>query len=107
MQIILPLEKWLHPLQQTLGFRTYTLMVVGAGFGLVIVLCGLLVLLFPKYSFFVLKNLRRNLLRTVLASMAIMVLALVVTLVWSILVPLDAVMTEKTTDFKVVASVCW
>ncbi len=107
MQIILPLEKWLHPLQQTLGFRTYTLMVVGAGLGLVIVLCGLLALLFPKYSFFVLKNLRRNLLRTVLASMAIMVLALVVTLVWSILVPLDLFMTEKTSDLKIVISERW
>jgi putative ABC transport system permease protein len=107
MRFIAPLENSLHSLQLTLGFRTYTFLVVGVGLALVIVVCGLLWLLFPKSASFILKNLRRNLLRTVLAGMAIMVLALVVTLVWSILVPLDAVMTEKTSDFKVVVSERW
>ena len=107
MRNIAPLENSLHNLQLLLGFRTYTLVVVGAGLALVTLVCGLLWALFPKYASFVLKNLSRNKLRTMLSGMAIMVLALVVTLVWSILVPLDAFMTEKTTDFKVVVSERW
>jgi putative ABC transport system permease protein len=107
MRYVAPLENYLHFLQQVLGFRTYTLVVVGAAFGFVVIACGLLWLLFPKYASFVLKNLFRNKLRTILAGMAIMVLALVVTLVWSILVPLDAFVTEKTSDFKVVVTERW
>jgi putative ABC transport system permease protein len=56
---------------------------------------------------FIFKNLGRNLLRTVLAGLAVMVLALVVTLVWSILVPLDLMMTEKTSDFKLIVTDRW
>jgi len=107
MRYVAPLENYLHFLQQVLGFRTYTLVVVGAALGFVVIACGLLWLLFPKYASLVLKNLFRNKLRTILAGMAIMVLALVVTLVWSILVPLDAFVTEKTTDFKVVVTERW
>ena len=48
----------------------------------------------------ILKNLRRNLVRTVLSALAIVVLVFVVTLVWSVLAFLDAVTAEKAKDFK-------
>jgi putative ABC transport system permease protein len=107
MRYLAPLETHFRSLQQTLGFRVYSARMVGASIGIVVLLCIVLWLLFPRYTSFVLKNLRRNLLRTVLAGLAVMVLALVVTLVWSILVPLDVVMTEKTSDFKVVITERW
>jgi putative ABC transport system permease protein len=107
MHYLAPLETYFHSLQQTIGFRAYSARMVVSAAATVVVLCVLFWFLFPKYGSFVLKNLRRNLLRTTLAGLAVMVLALVVTLVWSILVPLDAFMTEKTSDFKVIVTERW
>src|SRR5271169_3340993 len=53
------------------------------------------------------KNLRRNLLRTSLTYLAVFVLVVVVTLVWSVLYYLDDLMTEQSKDIKVVVSEKW
>jgi putative ABC transport system permease protein len=51
---------------------------------------------------FVLKSMRRNLLRTVLTGLATMVLVLVVSVVWSVLKFVDDITTEKSKDFKAI-----
>jgi putative ABC transport system permease protein len=63
--------------------------------------------LFRKYVSFVFKSVRRNLLRTALTGMAVMVLVFVVTLVWSLLVFLDVVMTEQSKDLKAIVTERW
>src|SRR5207245_9796454 len=102
-----PLERLLRHLNQTLGFKPPSTLVIGVFLAVVLLVIGITILIFPKYSSFIYKSLRRNFLRTTLASMAIMVLAFVVTLVWSILIPLDAAMTEQTKDFKAIVSERW
>ncbi|MFN0053575.1 MAG: ABC transporter permease [Planctomycetales bacterium] len=54
-----------------------------------------------RYVSIILKNVRRNLLRSTLTSLGTMVLVLVVTLVWSVLSFIDEQTTEKANDFKV------
>lgn len=58
------------------------------------------------FQFFklILKNLRRNLLRTILTSLGTMILVLVVTGVWSILDFIDRQTAEKADDFKVLVT---
>src|SRR5216684_1954275 len=107
MRYLWPLERLLRHWNQTIGFKPPSTMVIGVFFAVVLLAIGVTILIFPKYSGFIYKSLRRNFLRTALASMAIMVLAFVVTLVWSILIPLDAAMTEQTKDFKAIVSERW
>jgi putative ABC transport system permease protein len=57
-----------------------------------------------KYLFIIIKNVRRNMLRSTLTSMGTMVLVLVVTLVWSVLSYIDEQTTEKANDFKVLVT---
>lgn len=56
---------------------------------------------------FVIKSLQRNLLRTILTSMATAVMVLVVTMVWSILSFLNAVTAEKSKNFKAIVTERW
>src|SRR5579859_5274932 len=49
---------------------------------------------------FIVRSLKRNKLRTILTSMAIFILVLVVTAIWSILSLLDKMTEEKTKDLK-------
>ena len=56
---------------------------------------------------FVVKSLRRNLLRTILTALATVVLVFVVTLVWSVFALLDKVTAEKSRDFKAVVTEKW
>jgi putative ABC transport system permease protein len=107
MRYLWPLERFLRYLNQAIGFKPGSMLVIGAFLAVVVLVIGITILIFPKYSSFIYKSLRRNFLRTTLASMAIMVLAFVVTLVWSILIPLDAAMTEQTKDFKAIVSERW
>ncbi len=107
MGYLWPLERLLRHLNQTIGFKPPSTMVIGVFFAVVLLAIGVTILIFPKYSGFIYKSLRRNFLRTTLTGMAIMVLAFVVTLVWSILIPLDAAMTEQTKDFKAIVSERW
>ena len=60
-----------------------------------------------KLFLLIVKNVRRNLLRTTLTSLGTMVLVFVVTLVWSILSFLDAATTEQAKDLKVIITERW
>jgi putative ABC transport system permease protein len=55
----------------------------------------------------ILKNVRRNAIRSTLTAVGTMVLVFVVTLVWSILNFLDAVTAEKTNDLKAIVTERW
>jgi putative ABC transport system permease protein len=59
------------------------------------------------YGKLIVKSFRRNILRSTLTSLAIMVLVLVVTLVWSVLSLLDKITSEKARDFKAIISEKW
>jgi len=58
----------------------------------------------PRFLGIMLKSIRRNLLRSSLTYLAIFVLVLIVTGIWSILDFLDQVTSEKNQDFKVVVT---
>ena len=60
-----------------------------------------------KYILLIGKNLRRNVLRTMLTALGTMVLVLVVTVVWSVLHLLDGLMEEKTSNLKAIATERW
>src|SRR6516225_8481728 len=60
-----------------------------------------------KFAVIIVKNVRRNLLRTVLTSMGTMVLVLVITLIWSVLHFLDNAMADKASNFKVIVTERW
>ena len=60
-----------------------------------------------KYILLIGKNLRRNVLRTMLTALGTMVLVLVVTIVWSVLHLLDSMMEEKTSNLKAIATERW
>jgi len=71
----------------------------------------LALMVFSRGIFFYLRlmflNLRRNLVRTGLTSVASMLLVFVVTLVWTILWFLNIVTSEKSKDFKAIVSEKW
>jgi putative ABC transport system permease protein len=73
----------------------------------VLLVVGVFVFVFRKYFTFIVKSLGRNLLRTALTSGAIMILVFVVTLIWSFLVVLDVIMTEKSKDLKAIVTERW
>jgi putative ABC transport system permease protein len=60
-----------------------------------------------KFLMLILKNVRRNAIRSTLTAVGTMVLVFVVTLVWSILNFLDAVTAEKTNDLKAIVTERW
>jgi putative ABC transport system permease protein len=60
-----------------------------------------------KFAIIILKNLRRNLLRTTLTALGTMVLVFVVTLVWSVLSFLDEVTREKSGNLKAIVTERW
>jgi putative ABC transport system permease protein len=73
-----------------------------------VVLAGLLyVFTSPRMVLLAAKNLRRNLVRTLLTSMAIMVLVVMVTLIWTVIFFLDQTMQEKSADFKLIVMERW
>lgn len=67
----------------------------------------LVAILFRRQVLFLMKSLTRNWLRTVLTSLATIVLVFVVTLVWSVLWMLDRVTTEKARDLKAIITERW
>jgi putative ABC transport system permease protein len=76
--------------------------------GLAVLLSILLIaFVYWEMTRFVIKSLRRNLLRTILTSVAIVVLVFVVTLVWSILSFLNQVTAEKSSNFKAIVTERW
>src|SRR5262245_11113186 len=60
-----------------------------------------------KFFLIILKNVRRNLLRTTLTSLGTMVLVLVITLIWSVLDFLDKATADKANNFKVIVTERW
>jgi putative ABC transport system permease protein len=76
-----------------------TLLPVAAGFVFVAVN--------PKLFLLIVKNLRRNLLRTGLTCLAIMVLVFMVSLIWTVVFTLDQATTEKSKDLKLVVTERW
>jgi uncharacterized membrane protein (DUF485 family) len=59
------------------------------------------------YAKLIVQSFRRNVVRSTLTSLAIMVMVLVVTLVWSMLSLLDKVTSEKAKDFKAILTERW
>ncbi len=90
--------------QAFLKFLDNPVNVVAVDVGLALLL---VLLLFHRPVRFLVKSLTRNWLRTLLTSVATMVLVFVVTLVWSVLFLLDQVTTAKTKDFKVIVTERW
>jgi putative ABC transport system permease protein len=103
MEYFLVLERLARNLRANPGYLPW---VVGGAILCVAVL-GVAVFVFRKYFSLISKSLRRNLLRTSLSSLAVVVLVFVVTLVWSFLVVLDVIMTEKAKDFKSIITERW
>jgi putative ABC transport system permease protein len=60
-----------------------------------------------KFLMLIVKNLRRNLIRSMLTSAGVMVLVFVITLIWSILGFLDVATSEKTSNFKGIVTEKW
>jgi putative ABC transport system permease protein len=89
-------------------FLANPLNVIGAAAGLIALV---MVLYFGRnlffYARFIGKSLFRNLLRTALTGMAIIVLVFVVTLISTVLYTLNLVTTEKSKDFKAIVTERW
>ena len=60
-----------------------------------------------KFLMLIFKNLRRNMVRSLLTSAGIMVLVFVITLIWSILGFLDMATSEKAANFKGIVTEKW
>jgi len=60
-----------------------------------------------KFLLLMLKSLRRNLLRTSLTYLAVFLLIFVVTIIWSVMDYLEGMMSEKTSNIKVIISEKW
>jgi putative ABC transport system permease protein len=100
MEYFLVLEQLVRKLRE----NDQNLPWVLAGAALTLVVISAVGFRFRKYFSFIFKCLRRSLLRTFLTSLAVMVLVFVVTLVWSFVVVLDVIMTEKARDFKAIVT---
>lgn len=72
-----------------------------------LVLLAVFVVRHHKLAMLVLRSLGRNRLRTALTSLAVMVLVLVVTFVWTILYFLNIVTEEKSKDLKAIITERW
>jgi putative ABC transport system permease protein len=75
---------------------------------LVVLAASLAVLcLYPKLCLLMLKNLRRNMLRTGLTSVAIIVLVFMVTIIWTVVNFLDSVTEEQSKEIKLIVTEKW
>ncbi len=61
----------------------------------------------PKLFLLIVKNLRRNLLRTALTCLATFVLVSMVTLIWTVVYFLDQITMEKSKDLKLIVTERW
>jgi len=103
MQFFYPLHRMILALPKHPEYRLY----LAAGLVALAFLLLALVLAFRKYFTFIFKSLFRNKLRTLLSSAAIFSLVMVVTLIWSVLMFLDIVMEDKSTDLKAIVTERW
>jgi putative ABC transport system permease protein len=60
-----------------------------------------------KFFLLIVKNLRRNILRTTLTSLAIVVMVFMITLIWTIVFRLGVITEEKSKDFKLIVTEKW
>jgi putative ABC transport system permease protein len=75
--------------------------------GAILVLAAVVAVLNPKLFLLIFKNLRRNVLRTALTGAAIVVLAVMVTLIWTVIRTLDSATEDKSQDFKLIITERW
>src|SRR5436190_24169175 len=61
----------------------------------------------PNLFLLGLKNLRRNLLRTMLTALAIGVLSVMITTIWTILYFIDLIQVERAKDLKIIVTYKW
>jgi putative ABC transport system permease protein len=61
----------------------------------------------PRLALLILKNLGRSPVRTVLISLAVVVLVAMVTLIWTVVFFLDQTMTERAKDLKLIVTERW
>jgi putative ABC transport system permease protein len=81
---------------------------VAAIIGLIVVVAGAAyVILSPRLFLLGVKNLRRNLLRTSLTGVAIGVLALMITIIWTIIYFIDLITVERSKDLKIIVTYKW
>ena len=84
------------------------LTIISLSFSIAIIVAGALVfLLFPKMALLILKNLRRNMLRTSLTAVAIAVFAVMITMIWTVVSFIDETMEEQSHDIKLIISERW
>ena len=103
MSFFYPLDYLLRQLRVHPEYRPflYVSLAVAA-----LVLVGLLIF-FHKYFSFVFRSLSRSLLRTILSSLAIMVLVGVGVIIWSVLLFIDQVLTDRSNDLKAIVTERW
>jgi putative ABC transport system permease protein len=65
------------------------------------------VALSPRLFLLVLKNLRRNIVRTLLTTSATMALVFMITIIWTVIYFLDRATQEQSKDFKLIVSERW
>jgi putative ABC transport system permease protein len=76
--------------------------------GLIVVAAGIVyVVVSPRLFMLGVKNLRRNLLRTGLTGGAIAVLALMITIIWTIIYFIDLITVERAKDLKIIVTYKW
>jgi putative ABC transport system permease protein len=61
----------------------------------------------PKLFLVIIKNLRRNLVRTGLTAFAIAIPVLMITLIWTVVSALDAITEQKSRDLKLIVAERW
>jgi putative ABC transport system permease protein len=76
--------------------------------GALVLLAGIAyVITYPRLFMLGVKNLSRNLLRTLLTGTAIGVFAIMITIIWTILFFIDIATTERAKDLKVIVTYRW
>jgi putative ABC transport system permease protein len=81
---------------------------VAALIGVLVVIAGCAGALFGGRLFLLgVKNLRRNLLRTVLTALATLVLVFMVTIIWTVINGIERLTVEKSRDFKAIITERW
>jgi len=73
----------------------------------VLIAASIALILNPKLFLLIFKNLRRNALRTSLTSIAIVVFAIMVSMIWAVVSFLDKTMEDQSQDIKLIVTERW
>ena len=91
-----------------LGILDDPVTAVCAAISIAVLVAGVLfVVLNPRLFLLALKNLRRNLVRTVLTTGATLVLVFMITVIWTVLYFLDLVTREQSKNLKIIVTERW